>query len=203
MYQWLREERPVTRMITKAGDPAWLVTRYDDVRAVLADPRVSADIDNPGLPYMMPGTKEPTKAMGLSFLRMDRPHHTLYRRLLSKNFMVKRVEAMRAAIQKQVDDTIDAMLASPDRPVDLVQALALPLPSTVLSWILGVREKDRNRGALQALVVHQRRVRASRHVVRSGHRAYHCQPGPLCLAADAVHEVARVCAGETDQGLRR
>ncbi|MFF3373740.1 cytochrome P450 [Streptomyces sp. NPDC002680] len=144
VYQWLREERPVTRVITKGGDPAWLVTRYDDVRAVLADPRVSADINNPGLPYMMPGAKEPSQAAGLSFVRMDPPDHTLYRRLLSKNFMVKRVEAMRPAIQKLVDDTIDAMLASSDHPVDLVQALALPVPSTVLSWILGVRETDRD-----------------------------------------------------------
>ena len=142
-YRWLREERPVTRVITAAGDPAWLVTRYDDVRSVLADPRVSADIDNPGLPFLRPGVRKPTKAVGVSFLRMDAPDHTMYRRLLSKNFMVKRVEAMRPAIQDLVDDTIDAMLAGPDRSADLVQALALPVPSTVLSWILGVRVKDR------------------------------------------------------------
>lgn len=141
MYQWLREERPITRVITHGGDPAWLVTRYDDVRAILSDPRVSADIQNPGLPALGAGAKDQEFGSG-ALLRQDPPMHTLYRRMLSKNFLVKRVEAMRPAIQKLVDEKIDAMLASPERPVDFVEALALPVPSTVLSWILGVREKD-------------------------------------------------------------
>jgi cytochrome P450 len=143
LYRWLREERPVTRIITKGGDPAWLVTRYDDVRSVLSDPRVSADLYNPGFPFLGVGAKEQIRSIGASFLRMDAPAHTMYRRLLSRNFMVKRVEALRPAIQDLVDEKIDAMLASPQRPVDFVQALALPVPSTVLSWVLGVREKDR------------------------------------------------------------
>jgi cytochrome P450 len=139
LYGWLRENRPVTRVITRAGSPAWLITRYDDVRAVLSDPRVSADDTRPGFPDILS-----PRPHGLgSFLRMDPPDHTLYRRMLSKNFMVKRVEAMRPAIQDLVDRTIDAMLASPDRRADFVQALALPVPSTVLSWVLGVRETDR------------------------------------------------------------
>ncbi|MEU6371574.1 cytochrome P450 [Streptomyces sp. NPDC046909] len=141
VYQWLREERPVTRVITHAGDPAWLVTRYDDVRAILSDPRVSADMQNPGLPALVAGTKTEEFGSG-ALLRQDPPMHTVYRRMLSKNFMVKRVEAMRPAIQKLVDEKIDAMLAAPEHPVDFVQSLALPVPSTVLSWILGVREKD-------------------------------------------------------------
>ena len=141
LYGWLRQERPVTRVITKAGDPAWLITRYDDVRAILADPRVSADATRPGFPRMLPGGPEDDSLQ--SFLRMDAPEHTVFRRLLSKNFMVKRVESLRPAIQALVDETIDAMLASQERPVDFVQALALPIPSTVLSWVLGVRAEDR------------------------------------------------------------
>jgi cytochrome P450 len=139
LYGWLRQNRPVTRVITRAGSPAWLVTRYDDVRAVLSDPRVSADSNRPGFPDVM-SALPPDQA---SFLRMDPPDHTVFRRLLAKNFMVKRVEAMRPAIQDLVDRYIDAMLASPDRRADFVQALALPVPSTVLTWVLGVREKDR------------------------------------------------------------
>jgi cytochrome P450 len=138
-YSWLRENRPVSRVITRAGSPAWLVTRYDDVRAVLSDPRVSADLTKPGFPDVIaPLPRE----LG-SFLRMDPPDHTVYRRLLSKNFMIKRVEALRPAIQDLVDRTIDAMLASPDRRADFVRAVALPVPSTVLSWVLGVPEQDR------------------------------------------------------------
>jgi cytochrome P450 len=138
-YSWLRENRPVTRVITRAGSPAWLVTRYDDVRAVLSDSRVSADLTRPGFPDVIaPFPRE----LG-SFLRMDPPDHTVYRKLLSKNFMVKRVDALRPAIQDLVDRTIDAMLASPDRRADFVRAVALPVPSTVLSWVLGVPEQDR------------------------------------------------------------
>ncbi|MEV5843597.1 cytochrome P450 [Streptomyces sp. NPDC051985] len=143
VYGWMREERPITRVITHAGDPAWLVTRYDDVRAILSDPRVSADIQNPGLPAFVAGSKDQDFGSG-ALLRQDPPQHTMYRRMLSKNFLVKRVEAMRPAIQKLVDEKIDAMLASPDRSVDFVHELALPVPSTVLSWILGVREQDRD-----------------------------------------------------------
>jgi cytochrome P450 len=139
VYAWLREERPVVRVVMKGGMPAWLVTRYDDVRAVLSDPRVSADLRNPGFPGRSPAGAGSDERQ--SFLRMDPPDHTLYRRLLTKNFMVKRVEALRPRIQDLVDRTIDAMLAGP-KPADFVQAVALPVPSTVLSWILGVREED-------------------------------------------------------------
>ncbi|MFD8725285.1 cytochrome P450 [Streptomyces sp. NPDC059629] len=141
VYGWLREEQPVVRVDTRHGRPVWLVTRYDDVRAVLSDPRVSSDAHQPGFPQLGP-TPEAREGERL-FLRMDAPEHTVFRRLLSRNFMVKRVEAMRPRIQQLVDDTLTTMLASPTRSADLVQALALPVPSTVLSWILGVRAEDR------------------------------------------------------------
>ncbi|WP_432003432.1 cytochrome P450 [Streptomyces sioyaensis] len=142
VYAWLREERPVTRVTTRAGETAWLVTRYEDVRAVLADPRVSADQRNPGFPLIFSANNRDALDKTRSFLRMDPPEHSLYRRLLSKNFQVKRIEALRPAVQSLVDDAIDVMLAGPHRAVDLVRALALPVPSTVLSWILGVPLED-------------------------------------------------------------
>jgi len=108
------------------------------VRAVLTDPRVSADTRNPGFPRI--GARPPTD-VERPFLRMDRPEHTVFRRLLVKHFTVKRIQAMAPRIERLVNDTIDTMMAG-DRPVDLVEALALPVPSTVLSWILGVRAQD-------------------------------------------------------------
>ncbi|MET8053445.1 cytochrome P450 [Streptosporangium sp. NPDC005286] len=138
-YAQLRAENPVVRVTLISGQQAWLITRYDDVRAILADPRVSADTRKPGFPSLGYQPSEHERP----FLRMDPPEHTVFRRLLSKNFMVKRVESLRPDIQRLVDKTIDAMLARPERPVDLVEHLALPVPSTVLSWILGVRAEDR------------------------------------------------------------
>jgi cytochrome P450 len=138
LYAWLRTEQPVTRVTTAEGQPVWLLTRYDDVRAILADPRVSADSRNPGFPRI--GARPPSDAER-PFLRMDRPEHAVFRRLLVKHFTVKRIQALVPRIQQLVDEAIDAMMAG-DRPVDLVEALALPVPSTVLSWILGVRAQD-------------------------------------------------------------
>lgn len=137
-YASLRAEQPVTRVVTAEGQPVWLVARYDDVRAVLNDPRVSADSRDPGFPRI--GARPPTDAER-PFLRMDRPEHTVFRRLLAKHFTVKRIQTFEPRIQQLVDGTIDAMIAG-DRPVDLVRALAVPVPSTVLSWILGVRAQD-------------------------------------------------------------
>jgi cytochrome P450 len=139
LYAWCRENRPVTRVTVGTGRPAWLVTRYDDVRSILSDPRVSADSRLPGFPYYAEVMKRPDEER--AFLRMDPPDHTVIRRMLAPNFAVKRVEALRPRIQQLVDDTIDHML-SLTQPVDLVKEFALPIPSTVLSWILGVRAED-------------------------------------------------------------
>ncbi|WP_037578045.1 cytochrome P450 [Phaeacidiphilus oryzae] len=140
VYSWLRAEEPVRRVTLTGGRPGWLVTRYDDVRAVLADPRASSDGSLPGYPWL---DLPPIPPEQLSFLRTDPPQHTVFRRLLRKNFLIRRAEALRPRIQALVDETLDAMLARTDRPVDLVDAFALPIPSTVLAWIMGVPSEDR------------------------------------------------------------
>jgi cytochrome P450 len=138
-YAWCRENRPVTRVTLPTGKPAWLVTRYDDVRSILSDPRVSADSRHPGWPYLADVLKRPDEER--AFLRADPPEHTVIRRMLAPNFLIKRVQALRPRIQHLVDETIDHILTLP-QPVDLVKEFALPIPSTVLSWILGVRAED-------------------------------------------------------------
>lgn len=139
IYHWLREERPVTPVILPTGRQAWLVTRYDDVRSLLADPRVSADNRAENFPFFTDAARRPEEQR--LFLRMDPPQHTIFRRLLAKNFVFKKVTALRPRIQELVDQTLDRMLTLP-QPVDLVKEFALPIPSTVLSWILGVRAQD-------------------------------------------------------------
>jgi len=139
IYRWLREDRPVTPVTLPTGREAWLVSRYDDVRAILADPRVSADNSAPNFPVFSDQSRRPDAER--PFLRMDPPQHTVFRRLLAKNFVVKTVTSLRPQIQTLVDDTIDRMMTLP-QPVDLVREFALPIPSTVLSWILGVRSED-------------------------------------------------------------
>jgi cytochrome P450 len=72
---------------------------------------------------------------------MDDPEHARLRRMVTAPFAIKRVEALRPAIQRIVDDLIDAMLAGPN-PVDLVHAFALPVPSLVICRLLGVPYAD-------------------------------------------------------------
>ncbi|MFC6085099.1 cytochrome P450 [Sphaerisporangium aureirubrum] len=138
LYAWLRERRPVTKVTTRNGQEAWLVTRYDDVRAVLGDRRISSDIRRPGYPKF---GVFPPREEDRPFIWMDPPEHAVFRRLLVKNFLARRVEAYRDRLQALVDGAIDRMTAG-ERPADLVRALALPVPSTVLAWVLGVREED-------------------------------------------------------------
>jgi cytochrome P450 len=72
---------------------------------------------------------------------MDDPEHARQRRMVTARFSVKRAETLRPAIQKMVDGLIDDILAGP-KPVDLVQAFALPLPSLVTCEMLGVPYDD-------------------------------------------------------------
>ncbi|MGI5423291.1 cytochrome P450 [Streptomyces sp. CA-179760] len=121
------------------GSTPWLVTRYEDQRALLLDPRVSADISRPGYPLQaaVAGGGE----NNASFILMDDPEHARLRRMVTAPFAIRRVEAMRPGVQKIVDDLIDDMLAG-DGPVDLVEAFALPVPSLVICQMLGVPYED-------------------------------------------------------------
>jgi len=99
-----------------------------------ADPRVSADPHHLGYPALTPINLKRQKA---SFISMDDPEHARQRRMVTAPFAIKRIEAFRPAVQKIVDGLIDDMLAGP-KPVDLVEAFALPVPSLVISEMLGV-----------------------------------------------------------------
>ena len=135
----LQEEGPVTKVRLPNGMTPWLVTRYAEQRAVLADPRVSADVTRPGYPLQAP--RSSVNGSNLSFIMMDDPEHARLRRMVTAPFAIKRVEAMRPGVQKIVDELIDAMLAGP-KPVDLVEAFALPVPSLVICQLLGVPYAD-------------------------------------------------------------
>lgn len=136
-YEQARRESPVSRVRLWDGSPCWLVTRYEDIRAVLADPRFSADDSRPGYPFHSASRKAASDNTPQTFLRMDDPEHARLRRMLTADFMVKKVESLRPAVQRIADDLLDTMTAHP-APADLVTEYALPLPSLVICRILGV-----------------------------------------------------------------
>ncbi|WP_330352411.1 cytochrome P450 [Streptomyces chartreusis] len=134
----LQQEGPLAKVRLWDGSESWLVTRYAEQRALLGDPRVSADTDRPGYPTKA----SPEAGEGkLSFIMMDDPEHARLRRMVTAPFAVKKVEALRPAVQRIVDGLIDDMLAGP-APVDLVDAFALPIPSLVICELLGVAYEE-------------------------------------------------------------
>lgn len=132
----LQREEPLARVKIWDGSTPWLVTRYADQRALLADPRISADVRRPGYP-----SAAPIRGGAFSFILMDDPEHARLRRMATAPFTIKRVAAMRPAVQRIADGLIDDLLAGP-KPADLVEAFALPLPSLVICELLGVPYAD-------------------------------------------------------------
>ncbi|OBG27412.1 cytochrome P450 [Mycobacterium sp. 852002-51057_SCH5723018] len=137
----LAEAKPVTRVRIWDGSTPWLITGYDQVRELFSDSRVSVDDRAPGFPHWNAGMLSTVHKRPRSVFTADGEEHTRFRRMLSKPFTFKRVEGLRPTIQQITDDHIDAMLAGP-QPADVVTALALPVPSLVISQLLGVPYED-------------------------------------------------------------
>ena len=133
--------RPLSRVRIWDGSTPRLITGYDEVRMLFSDSRVSVDDRRPGFPHWNEGMLSTVHKRPRSVFTSDGEEHTRFRRMLSKPFTFKRVEGLRPAIQQVTDDHIDAMLAGP-RPGDIVTALALPVPSLVISKLLGVPYED-------------------------------------------------------------
>jgi cytochrome P450 len=133
-----QEQGPLTKVRLWDGSTPWLVTRYAEQRRLLGDPRVSSDITRPGYPSPAP-IRDNGGSVG--FILMDDPEHARLRRMVTAPFAIKRVEAIRARVQRIVDDLITDLLAGP-KPVDLVEAFALPVPSLVICELLGVPYAD-------------------------------------------------------------
>jgi cytochrome P450 len=158
----LRTLAPVSRIRLWDGSTPWLITRHADVRAILADRRVSADARRAGYPHISAGSQA-RQARRSSFITMDDPDHARLRRMVTGTFAIRRVEALRPSIQRIVDERIDALLAGP-RPVDLVQAFALPVPSLVICDLLGVPYADHDFFQRRARVLVSREETAERAI---------------------------------------
>ena len=132
---------PLSRVRIWDGSTPWLITGYEEARALFADSRVSVDDRKSGFPHWNEHMLATVDKRPRSVFTSDAEEHTFYRRMLSKPFTFKRVEGLRPAIQKITDDAIDAILAGP-KPAELVTALALPVPTEVICEMLGVPYED-------------------------------------------------------------
>jgi cytochrome P450 len=140
-YDRFRSREPVYR--TPLGQ--WFLTRYEDVALVLRDRRFGRDYERTALArYGAEWFKEQSLlAMARWILLIDPPDHTRIRALMTQGFSARRVEAMRARIQVIADGLIDRVERRGQ--MDIVQDFALPLPTAIISELLGIPEEDRPR----------------------------------------------------------
>lgn len=117
------------------GQPVWSVSRHQDIRAALVDPRLSAQT----LPDLFGAANESTAPV--VFARVDDPEHHRLRRMMTSQFTFRRTEAMRPQIQELVDKHLDAMIDK-GPPADIVRDFGLPVPSLVIALLLGVPPED-------------------------------------------------------------
>ncbi|MDP4512149.1 cytochrome P450, partial [Nonomuraea sp. G32] len=143
-YERLRAWAPINRVRLVSGAEGWLVSGHEEGRAVLADRRFSSDRRKDGFPFFIAdaATLQQLRSQPPSMVGMDGVEHTAARRQLIGEFTVKRLAALRPRVQDIVDQFIDDMLATEQRPVDLVQALSLPVPSLVICELLGAPYTD-------------------------------------------------------------
>jgi cytochrome P450 len=137
----LGEAKPLSRVRIWNGSTPWLITGHEVARALFADPRVSVDDRIEGFPHWNEHMLSTVYKRPRSVFTSDAEEHTRFRRMLSKPFTFKRVEALRVTIQQVTDECIDAILAGP-QPADIVSKLALPVPTKVISDMLGVPYED-------------------------------------------------------------
>jgi cytochrome P450 len=140
MYATARGERPILPVQLWNGRRAWLITRYDDATSVLSDPRFSAELQRPGFPTISEG-REAVDKEERAFIGMDDPDHGRFRRMVTREFSVKRMQEMAPQIADIVDSLLDELLAA-GPPADLVEDVAVRLPSMVMCDFIGSPYED-------------------------------------------------------------
>ncbi|GAA2833240.1 cytochrome P450 family protein [Crossiella cryophila] len=139
-YAAWRAEAAAVPARTPDGAPVWLVSREYDVRAALADPRLSVSKRNSnGAGYR--GFALPP-ALDANLLNLDAPDHTRLRRLVTAAFTPRRMAAMRPMIQAETARLLDRIAVQGGG--DVLADLAFPLPLKVIGELLGVPEAGRH-----------------------------------------------------------
>lgn len=134
----LQESEPVAHLAWPGRGDIWAVTKHEDVRAVLGDTRFSSDREDPRHPAHM--AYDPRTHAG-QLIELDPPAHSVLRGRIMSEFTVKKIGAMRPRVEEVVAEAIDAMLAGGTEG-DLVELLALPVPSLVIADLLNVPRED-------------------------------------------------------------
>ncbi|MEV5241994.1 cytochrome P450 [Streptomyces cinnamoneus] len=138
----VREEGPVAPLSIPGGGRAWVVTRYEDAKAALADPRLSRDINvHYELISKLTGTTlTPPPEHANHLANLEPPRHTPLRRAISAAFTPRRADALRPRIEEVADELLDKLAGQPR--ADLISGYADPLPVIVIATLMGVPTSD-------------------------------------------------------------
>jgi cytochrome P450 len=143
-YARLRDADPVHRSSLLHG---WVVTRFEDVGAILRDPSVSSDIDNATpTPLTQPeiSRRDEQARGGNTLVLADDPEHARLRKLLAKPFRPREIELLREQVVERVARTLDAIRdeRGSEATFDLIEEFAYPLPVEIFCDMLGVPDED-------------------------------------------------------------
>jgi cytochrome P450 len=141
----LREQCPVAPVRFPSGDEAVLVTRYDDVKLVLSDPRFVRNFSADDAASISEGDSGGVFESEMA-ASIEGAGHQRWRRMIARWFTARRMLALHVDIEAMADRMIDDMVAA-GGPADLKAALGFPLPVWVICDMLGVSESDRDRFA--------------------------------------------------------
>lgn len=142
----LRSETPIARVTLPTRESVWLITRYDDVAAVLKDERFVKNTANAMTPEeaaRQPWFRKAFQALKRNLLDLDPPEHTRLRALVQKAFTPRLVEEMRPRIQQLTDELLDKVQMRGS--MDLIAEYALPVPTTIIAEMLGIPVEDRHK----------------------------------------------------------
>jgi len=128
----------VHRIRLQSGGPGWLVVGYEAARQALADPRLRGRTGAVGDRRAL--SEAVSRGMNSHMLNQDPPDHTRLRRLISAAFTRRRMDEMRPRVRQITDELLDAMAGQEE--VDLIAALAAPLPIRVLTELIGVPDAE-------------------------------------------------------------
>ncbi|GAB3857529.1 cytochrome P450 [Dactylosporangium cerinum] len=122
--------------VGREPDGTWLVTTFQEISALLHDPRISSAYDPSGEPI----------GLAPSFLRTDPPEHDRLRRLATRQFGPPHRPTLVADLQQSFEGIVDRLVADlPASTADLVDQFAYPLPVLVICELLGVPLADEPR----------------------------------------------------------
>ncbi len=145
-YADLRQQ-PVRRIDIRPGLSPWLVTRMEDVRRMLTDPRLSTNpewtTEEVRAAISLGRAEERSALLGANLSTVNQPEHTSLRRVMSGALSARRMAQVEGAIGELTDRVLGGF--QPGQRVDLLLDITLPLAVDVICTLIGIPAEDHHR----------------------------------------------------------